>query len=146
MHRQFRTKLFLIDMLFKRKKPERKIIIQNDVKDGIISYSKMNHPNEMVLILRGKSKNSVMKIDGLVIPPFSHTEPTFAGLPSSFLPLDLSYIGMVHSHPTGSGKPSLEELNNFFGLVSVIVKSPYKDDDIFAWDSSGNPIPITFLD
>ena len=133
-------------MIFKRKKLERKIVIQNDVKDGIISYCKMNHPNEMVLILRGKSKNSVMKIDGLVIPPFPHTGPTFAGFPSSFLPLDLSYIGMVHSHPVGSEKPSLEDLNDFFGLVSVIVKSPYKDEDMFAWDSSGSSIPLTFSD
>tara|TARA_B110000014_G_scaffold157452_1_gene110685 strand:+ start:6630 stop:7031 length:402 start_codon:yes stop_codon:yes gene_type:complete len=133
-------------MIFKRKKLERKIVIQNDVKDGIISYCKMNHPNEMVLILRGKSKNSVMKIDGLVIPPFPHIGPTFAGFPSSFLPLDLSYIGMVHSHPTGSEKPSLEDLNDFFGLVSVIVKSPYEDEDMFAWDSSGSSIPLTFSD
>jgi len=106
----------------------------------------MNHPNEMVLILKGKSKNSIMKIDGLVIPPFSHTESTFAGFPASFLPLDLSYIGMVHSHPTGSEEPSIEDLNNFFGLVSVIVKSPYKDEDIFAWDSNGNSIPLSFSD
>ena len=84
-----------------------------------------------------------MKIDGLVIPPFSHTVPTFAGLPSSFLPLDLSYIGMVRSHPTGSEKPSLEELNHFFGLVSVIIKAPYDEKDIFAWDRSGNSIQIS---
>ena len=133
-------------MLFKQKKRERKVIIKNDVKDGIISYCKMNHPNEMVLILKGKSKNGAMNIDGLVIPPFSHTGPTFAGFPSSFLPLDLSYIGMVHSHPTGSEEPSIEDQNNFFGLVSVIVKSPYTDDDIFGWDSNGNSIPIVFSD
>jgi proteasome lid subunit RPN8/RPN11 len=133
-------------MLFKQKKRERKVIIKNDVKDGIISYCKMNHPNEMVLILKGKSKNGAMNIDGLVIPPFSHTGPTFAGFPSSFLPLDLSYIGMVHSHPTGSEEPSIEDQNNFFGLVSVIVKSPYTDDDIFGWDSNSNSIPIVFSD
>ncbi len=133
-------------MFFKQKKSERKVIIKNDTKDGIISYSKMNHPNEMILILRGKSKNSIMNIDGLVIPPFSHMEPTFAGFPTSFIPLDPSYIGMVYSHPDGSEKPSIEELNNFFGLVSVIVKSPYNDVDIFAWDSNGNSIPLTFCD
>ena len=47
-------------MLFKQKKRERKVIIKNDVKDGIISYCKMNHPNEMVLILKGKSKNGAI--------------------------------------------------------------------------------------
>ena len=133
-------------MLFKQKNSERKVIIKNDVKDGIISYSKINHPNAMILIVRGKSKNSIINIDGLVIPPFNHTSPTFAGFPSSFLPLDLSYIGIVHSHPTGSEKPSIDELNNFFGLISLTVKSPYNDDDIFAWDSNGNSIPLTFSD
>ena len=49
---------------------------------------------------------------------------------------------MVHSHPVGSAAPSIEDLHNFFGLVSVIVKAPYEDEDVFAWDSSGNPIPI----
>ena len=43
----------------------------------------------------------------------------------------------------GSADPSLEDLNNFFGLVSIIVKSPYNEDDVFAWDSSGNSIAIT---
>ena len=103
----------------------------------------MNHPNEMVLILKGKSKKGAVFIDSLVIPPFSETGPIFAGFPSSFLPLDLSYVGMAHSHPVGSGDPSLEDLNNFFGLVSIIVKSPYNEDDVFAWDSSGNSIAIS---
>ena len=49
---------------------------------------------------------------------------------------------MVHSHPVGSAEPSIEDLDNFFGLVSVIVKAPYENDDIFAWDSSGKSIPI----
>ena len=50
---------------------------------------------------------------------------------------------MAHSHPAGSAEPSLEDLNNFFGLVSVIVKAPYDEKDIFAWDRSGNSIPIS---
>ena len=131
-------------MLFKQKNSQLKVIIKNDVKDGIISYSKINHPNAMILIVRGKSKNSIMEIDGLVIPPFDHIGHTFAGFPASFLPLDLSYIGVVRSHPTGSEKPSIDELNNFFGLVSLTVKSPYNDTDIFAWDSNGNQLPLTF--
>ena len=106
----------------------------------------MNHPNEMVLILKGKSKAGNVLVESLVIPPFSETGPTFAGFPSSFLPLDLSYIGMAHWHPEGSAEPSLDDLNNFFGLVTIIVKSPYNDEDIFAWDSAGNTIPISVLD
>jgi len=82
----------------------------------------------------------------LVIPPFSETGPDFAGFPSSFLPFDSSYVGLVHSHPTGSVKPSVTDLHNFFGLVSLIVKSPYENDDIFAWDRDGNSIELTVID
>ncbi|MCH6571826.1 MAG: Mov34/MPN/PAD-1 family protein [Thaumarchaeota archaeon] len=132
-------------MIFKREKFERKVSLKKDARDGIISYCKMKHPNEAVLILRGKSKKGNITIDGLIIPPFSYTDTTFAGFPNSFLPLDTSYVGIVHSHPKGSEKPSISDLNNFFGLVSIIVKSPYDDDDIFAWDSKGDPIEITVV-
>ena len=130
-------------MIFKKKKFERKVSLQKDVLDSILSYCKMKHPNEGILILKGKSKNGEMKIDGLVIPPFSETGPTFAGFPHSFLPFDMSYLGIVHSHPSGSAEPSVTDLHNFFGLVSLIVKSPYDDDSIFAWDRSGNSIPLS---
>ena len=132
-------------MIFKRKNFERKVLLKKDVLDSILSYCKMKHPNEGILILKGKSKNGEIKIDGLVIPPFSYTGPTFAGFPHSFLPFDLSYVGMVHSHPSGSADPSVTDLHNFFGLVSMIVKSPYDDDSVFAWDSSGNPIPLSLF-
>ena len=130
-------------MIFKSKKIERTATLTKQACEGILSYCKMNHPNEMVLILKGKSKKGAVFIDSLVIPPFSETGPIFAGFPSSFLPLDLSYVGIAHSHPVGSADPSLEDLNNFFGLVSIIVKSPYNEDDVFAWDSSGNSIAIS---
>ena len=137
--------MILVPLIFKREKLERKVSLKKDARDGIISYCKMKHPNEAVLILRGKSKKGNITIDGLIIPPFSYTDTTFAGFPNSFLPLDTSYVGIVHSHPKGSEKPSITDLNNFFGLVSVTVKSPYDDDDIFAWDSKGDPIEITVI-
>ncbi|MGI9567853.1 MAG: Mov34/MPN/PAD-1 family protein [Nitrosopumilus sp.] len=132
-------------MIFKRKRLERKVLLQKDVLDSILSYCQMKHPNEGILILKGKSKNGEIKINGLVIPPFDYSGPTFAGFPHSFLPFDLSYVGMVHSHPSGSADPSVADLHNFFGLVSLIVKSPYDDDSVFAWDSSGNSIPLSIF-
>lgn len=130
----------------KKRDPERRVIMTPDARDGILSYCKMKHPNEGLLVLRGKSKKGVIHVDGLVIPPFSESGPTFAGFPHSFLPLDLSYVGTVHSHPSGSAQPSVTDLHNFFGLVSVIVQSPYEDDDLFAWDSKGNAVPLEIAD
>ena len=132
-------------MLFKNKKFERKVSLQKDVRDSILSYCQMKHPNEGILILKGKSKNGKIDVSGLVIPPFSESGPTFAGFPHSFLPFDTSYVGIVHSHPSGTAEPSVTDLHNFFGLVSMIVKSPYDDDSIFAWDRNGDSIPISIL-
>ena len=133
-------------MIFKKEKFERHISLKKDVRDSILSYCKMKHPNEGILILKGKSKKGNITIDGLVIPPFSYSDPTFAGFPQSFLPLDLDYVGIVHSHPSGSANPSITDLHNFFGLVSLIVQSPYEEADIFAWDSNGNQLSMTVID
>ena len=130
-------------MIFKTKKLERSLVFLNETRDGIISYCKITHPDEMILILKGHSKKGKMFVESLVVPPsFHESGPTFAGFPANQLPFDSDYIGMVHSHPVGTAEPSSEDLHNFFGLVSVIVKSPYEDEDVFAWDSSGNSIPI----
>ena len=132
-------------MLFKKKKIERQVSLEKKVLDSILSYCQMKHPNEGILILKGKSKQGNIMIDGLVIPPFNYSGPTFAGFPHSFLPFDMSYVGIVHSHPSGSAEPSVTDLHNFFGLVSIIVQSPYGDNDVFAWDSSGNPMPLSIV-
>ena len=129
-------------MIFKSKKLERSLVFLNETRDGIVSYCKMNHPDEIILILKGHSKKGKMFVQSLVVPPFHETGPTFAGFPANQLPFDSDYIGMVHSHPVGTAEPSSDDLVNFFGIVSVIVKAPYEDEDIFAWDSSGNTIPI----
>ncbi|MGI0006744.1 MAG: Mov34/MPN/PAD-1 family protein [Nitrosotalea sp.] len=125
-------------IFFKKEKLKRTITIKKDIRDSILSYCKMNHPNECILILKGKSRKGQVLVDGLVIPPFFHTGPTFAGFPHSFLPLDTSYIGTVHSHPSGVARPSVTDLHNCFGLVSIIIQSPYEDGDIFAYDRDGN--------
>ncbi|MEO9276545.1 MAG: Mov34/MPN/PAD-1 family protein [Nitrososphaera sp.] len=130
-------------MIFKVQRPKRTITLTKNTRDGILTFCKMSHPNEGILILRGKAKKGVVFIDGLVIPPFSHTGPTFAGFPHSFLPFDPSYVGTVHSHPSGVAKPSVTDLHNFFGFVSIIVQSPYEDNDVFAYDRDGNPLEIT---
>lgn len=132
-------------MLFKKKKIERQVSLKRDVLNSILSYCQMKHPNEGILILKGKSKQGNIVVDGLVIPPFNYTGPTFAGFPHSFLPFDLSYVGIVHSHPSGSAKPSVTDLHNFFGLVSLIVKSPYAENDIFAWDSNANSVKLSIV-
>ena len=75
-----------MNLFSKKKKFERKVSLKQETRDGILSYCKMSHPDEGILILRGKSKHGNVLIDGLVIPPFSETGADFAGFPHNPLP------------------------------------------------------------
>jgi hypothetical protein len=44
-------------MLFKKKKVERRVSLKSDVVNSISTFCKMKHPNEGILILKGKSKD-----------------------------------------------------------------------------------------
>lgn len=133
-------------MFFRRKKEEigvrRRIVLTKQITDSIITYAKSWHPNEGILILQGKKDKNLIRVTGLVIPPFSTHGPYYSGFPMYELPFDLSYIGTIHSHPGGSNKPSLEDLNHFFGLVSVIICHPYEVQNIAAFDRNGNNMEL----
>ena len=133
-------------VFFKRKKEavevKRKIILKREIIDSIITYAKSWHPNEGILILQGKKEKNLIRITGLIIPPFSSHGPYYSGFPVYELPFDLSYIGTIHSHPSGSNRPSLEDLNHFFGLVSLIICYPYDVGNIGAFDRNGTKLEV----
>ena len=124
---------------------KKQVLITRQTADGIITYSKTCHPNEGILILRGKSGKNEIVVDGLILPPFSVHGPYYSGFPSYDLPFDLSYVGTAHSHPGGSNKPSLEDLNNYYGLVSIIINYPYTYNTIAAFDRDGNHMELQII-
>ncbi|HXG07585.1 MAG TPA: Mov34/MPN/PAD-1 family protein [Nitrososphaera sp.] len=127
-------------------KKRRQVIITRMAANGIISYSRGHHPNEEILLLRGRATHDMITVDGLVIPPFAASGPYYSGFSDFFLPFDSSYVGTAHSHPGGSNRPSLEDLNRgFFGLVSIIIAYPYEDETMAAYDRSGNRLEMKIV-
>lgn len=124
------------------KTKKKSITITNNVINGLITYAKMHHPHEGILILEGERKKSEILINNLVIPPFSVHGPYYSGFPINELPFDLKYIGTAHSHPSGYSQPSVEDLNHFYGLISIIICHPYNETDIHGYDSNGLEIPL----
>lgn len=124
----------------------KKVILKREVLDSMLTFFKMHHPNEAILVLRGSNKKDALLIDSLVIPPMAEGGPFFSGFPSFMLPGDLSIMGTAHSHPSGSAQPSLTDINHFSGLVGVIVKYPYEDNDLFAYNSSGEQLEVLVQD
>src|SRR4030066_267751 len=118
----------------KKEKTQRQVVITRQAANGIITWAKTHHPNEAILVLQGKTTKEQIIVDGLVIPPFAESGPFYSGFAVHDLPYTISHIGTVHSHPGGSNRPSLEDLNHFTGFISIIISHPYEDNTIAAYD------------
>ena len=115
--------------------------IRQSVIDSILSYAKMVHPNEGVLLLRGRTSKDRIVIEEVVIPPFATHGKGFASFPLFALPIDFSIVGVAHSHPIGVLEPSIHDLNQFYGRVMVIIAYPYESErDVAVFDREGRSV------
>jgi len=111
-----------------------------------LSYAKACHPNEGVLLLRGKAGKDKIVIDEVVIPPLAVHGRGFSNFPLHMLPIDFSIVGTAHSHPSGVLHPSVGDLSNFYGRIMIITAFPYETEhDIIALNSEGNPVKYEII-
>ena len=109
--------------------------------DSIFSYSKMFHPKEGILLLRGRKRGDVLEVDGVVIPPAAVHGGGFSGFSWNMVPMDLSYVGVAHSHPSGWAVPSHQDVLHVSGKIMVIAGAPYSDDSCLkVYDTHGEPL------
>ena len=112
------------------------------VTDSILSYSIHAYPNEGILLLRGKASKDEVLITEVLIPPLATHGRGFSGFSSFMLPMDLSVIGISHSHPSGALRPSIHDLNHFYGKIMVIAAHPYESyNNIGVFNSHGDKLP-----
>ena len=120
---------------------ERSLNISRSVIDSILSYAKTAHPRETILLLNGRSGRDRILINGVEIPPLASHGYGFADFPLHMLPIDFSVMGTAHSYLSGILRPSVEDLNNFYGRIMVIAAFPYEtEQDIAAYDGKGDQI------
>jgi proteasome lid subunit RPN8/RPN11 len=121
--------------------PVKSVVIRKQVLDSILSYSKMFHPKEGILLLRGKTKGGVVDVDGVVIPPNAIHGSGFSAFGWGMIPIDLSYVGVAHSHPSGYAVPSHEDLLHVTGKIMVIAGAPYSDESCLKiYNVHGEPL------
>ena len=109
--------------------------------DSLLGYARASHPREGILLLRGKVKKDKIFINDTLIPPLATHGEHFSSFPLHMLPIDFSIVGVAHSHPSGSLTPSLNDLNQFYGRIMVIMAFPYQSQrDIAAFDREGKMV------
>jgi len=75
------------------------------------------------------------------VPPLAVHGRGFSNFPLYMLPIDLSIVGTAHSHPAGGLRPSVTDLNNFYGRIMIITSYPYQSkQNIAVFDREGNVI------
>ena len=121
--------------------PVKGVVIHRQVIDSILSYSRMFHPKEGILLLRGKTKGGIVEVDGVVIPPAAINWSGFSAFGWGMIPIDLSYVGVAHSHPSGYAVPSHEDIIHVTGKIMVIAGAPYSDAScVKVYDIHGEPL------
>ena len=123
--------------------PVQRVVFRKEVVDSLFSYSAMAYPNEGILLMRGKSKKGVVEVTGVAVPPLATHGAAFSSFSWWMLPIDLSYLGVAHSHPSGNHRPSQEDLLHASGRIMVIMGYPYATvDNLGVYDHNGNAIPF----
>jgi proteasome lid subunit RPN8/RPN11 len=117
------------------------LFIKQSVLDSIRSYAKIYHPDEGILLLKGKNERDKIVIDEVEIPPLSLHGKGFSNFPLHMLPIDFSIIGTAHSHPSGIQYPSIVDLNNFYSKIMIITTFPYEtNQDIHVYNREGKSV------
>ncbi|MFQ6011292.1 MAG: Mov34/MPN/PAD-1 family protein [Nitrososphaerales archaeon] len=123
-----------------------RLLFKSSVVEGVLAYSKSFHPNEGILLLKGRLGKGDIVVTELGVPPLAEHAEDAASFPMFMLPLDTAFIGIAHSHPSGELRPSLEDMQNTFGGIMAIAAFPYESPkDLGVFDREGNKIPFEIV-
>jgi proteasome lid subunit RPN8/RPN11 len=123
------------------------VIVHRSVADSVLSYSRMFHPREGILLLRGRKKGDVVEVESVVIPPSATHGSGFSGFSWSMVPMDLAFVGVAHSHPSGWAVPSHQDVLHVSGKIMMIMGAPYTDEScIRVYDTKGEPLPFRVIE
>jgi len=115
--------------------------VNREAVDEIKIRAREAYPNEFGAMLRG-------------IEHITHIEPIMEGsanrssfmfsMFSRFTQREVPGEGVVHSHPSGSARPSKADVSLFgrFPGINIIIAFPFEDDSMAAYDRMGNRVKL----
>lgn len=119
----------------------RLVRFEQSVADSVLSSALTAYPKEAILLLRGKVDGEVILVNDVLLPPLATQGRGFSDFRGVMLPMDLKIVGVSHSHPSGVLRPSIHDLNHFYGRIMVITAHPFQSyNDIGVFNSHGERI------
>ncbi len=108
--------------------------------DSILSFAKVDPPREAILLLSGNMGRDEIILEDRLITPFASSERKFTQFSPHMLPIDFSIISTLHSHPSGSTRPSPIDLNHFYWRIMIIVVSRARFFTVFLTSVCGEAV------
>ncbi len=117
--------------------------IAKELLDLIREASRSSHPHEFAALLR--ETNGV--ISEMLLVPGTTSNDTSARMLLDMMPLDVSVVGSVHSHPVRDLRYSDEDLHMFGakGVYNIIVAYPYGEADWICYDPRGDRVDLPVI-
>jgi len=117
--------------------------VKKELLIGFLALCRAHHPKEFVGILK-MDKNVFTEF---ILPPGAVTSRNSGVFFPSRIPLNRDYQGTIHSHPSGSLSPSLQDLNSVFkgNRFHFIVGFPYSLNDIKCFDKNGTELQFKLI-
>jgi proteasome lid subunit RPN8/RPN11 len=118
--------------------------IAKDLLDMVREVGKSSHPHEFAALLR--------EVDGVIsemlLVPGTTSNDTSARMLLDMMPLDLSVVGSVHSHPVRDLRYSDADLHMFGakGIYNIIVAYPYGENDWICYDPRGQRVDLPVIE
>ncbi len=117
--------------------------IAKDTLKFILEASKSSAPEEFAGMLSATGD----VITDIVLVPGTESSEDSAVMQLFMLP-NISTVGTVHSHPSGTRRPSAPDLELFDrkGRYHIIVGAPFTETSWTCYDSKGEPVSIEVVD
>lgn len=117
--------------------------IEKEVLDLIVESARHAHPNEFAGALRAEGDT----ITAVLLVPGTVQGARHAILRMNELPIDRSVVGVVHSHPSKTARPSKADLQLFakHGHTHIIIHHPYDESTWRTWNHRGEPVRLTVV-
>lgn len=114
--------------------------IEREALETIIESAKHAHPNEFAGALRAEGDT----ITEILLVPGTVQGSRHAVLRMNRLPHDPGVVGVVHSHPSKTARPSREDLQLFgkHGHTHIIIHHPYTMDTWRTWNHRGESVHL----
>ncbi len=119
--------------------------IRRSVLESILAGGASTFPNELGAILRSEEAETVTD---LLLIPGTTAGRRHANFQLYMLPVDLTVVGTVHSHPSGALHPSDADLTLFrhWGRIHIIVGRPFGEYNWRAYSNLGVEVTLTVVD